>query len=100
MRLIVFLKIRKACKILQITDRGQKDSFWKDGESFHTTCSFCRTRTRIGVAKEDGQPVTYCWRCVQILQAKQVYTDYKKQNIDKGSKKRKRKRISYLRVVK
>lgn len=63
-----FSKIEKACKILNIEDRGEREGFVnEEGQSRAYFCSFCRARQRIGLKKTDSQPVAYCWKCVQLI---------------------------------
>ncbi len=95
MALFDFLKIRKACKMLNLIDRGYGEAFVEDGEVLCKSCAFCRTRARIDISKKDGQPMSYCWRCIQILRVKSDYAPHFTK-----SQKRKPKKVSYLKRVK
>ena len=53
-------------KNLGLVDRGPTVSFTENKKWFHTSCTVCNTRLRIGISKMDPGDVVvccYCWKC-------------------------------------
>ncbi len=75
-----FLRIRSACKKLDLTDvcyvGDAHVCVFVDGVLetlvYTKVCSLCKTPVRVGVDDYDGHAALYCWKCKKNLSATQV----------------------------